>query len=45
MEDEINNQITKYNRNVGCMYRLLKDKQVPKKAKQIILRPMLLFGP
>ena len=37
-----------YSHNVGCMYRLLKDRNVPKKAKQIIhqtiLIPILIFG-
>ena len=39
--------IAKYSQNVGCMYRLLKDRNVPKKAKQIIhqtiVRPTLIF--
>ena len=35
-EEEINNRIAKYSQNVGCMYRLLQDRNVPKKAKQII---------
>ena len=47
-EEEIKNRIAKYSQNVGCMYRLLKDRNVPKKAKQIIhqtiLRPILIFG-
>ena len=34
--------------NVGMMYRLLKDRHVPKKAKLLIhmtiLRPILLYG-
>jgi exonuclease III len=45
---EINKRITKYSQNVGLMYRLLKDKNVPKKVKRIvylgILRPILLYG-
>ena len=48
MEEDINNWITKYSQNIGCMYRMLKDKQVPKKAKQIIhkttLRTIHLIG-
>ena len=40
--------IAKYSQNVGCMYRLLKDRNIQKKAKQIIhqtiLRPILIFG-
>ena len=46
-EEEIKNRIAKYIQNVGCMCRLLKDRNVPKKAKQIIhqtiLRPILIF--
>ena len=46
-EEEIKNRIAKYIQNVGCMNRLLKDRNVPKKAKQIIhqtiLRPILIF--
>ena len=44
---EINQRIKKYSQNVGFLYRLLKDKQVPTKAKKIIhtgiLRPILLY--
>ena len=40
--------IAKYSQNVVCMNRLLKDKNAPKKAKQIIhqtiLRPILILG-
>ena len=47
-EEEIKNSIAKYSQNVGCMNRLLKDRNVPKKAKpiihQTILRPILIFG-
>ena len=47
-EDEIKNRIAKYSQNVGCVYMLRKDRNVPKKAKQIIhqtiLRPILIFG-
>ena len=47
-EEEIKNRITNYSQNVGCMYRLLKDRNVPMEAKQIfhqtILRPILIFG-
>ena len=47
-EVEIKNRIAKYSQNVGCMYRLLKNRKVPKKAKQIIrqtiLRPIVIFG-
>ena len=45
-EEEIKNRI--YSQNVRCMYRLLKDRNVPKKVKQIIhqtiLRHILIFG-
>ena len=45
-EEEIKNRIAKYSQSVGCMYRLLKDRNVPKKAKEIIhqtiLRPILI---
>ena len=47
-EEEIKNRIAKYNQSVGCMYRLLKDRNAPKKANpiihQTILRPILIFG-
>ena len=47
-EENIKNGIAKYRQNVGCMYRLLKDNNVPKKDKHIIhqtiLRPILIFG-
>ena len=47
-QEGIKNRIAKYSQNVGCMYRLLKDRNVPKKAKQIIhqtiLSPILIFG-
>ena len=47
-EEEIKNRLAKYSQNVGCMYKLLKDRNVPKKAKQIIhqtiLRHILIFG-
>ena len=47
-EEEIKNRIAKYCQNMGCMYRLLKDRNVSKKAKQnihqTILIPILIFG-
>ena len=47
-EDDIKNRIANYCQNVGYMYRLTKDKNVPKKAKQIIhqtiFRPIIIFG-
>ena len=47
-EEEIKNRIAKYSQNVRCMYKLLKDRNVLKKAKQIIhqtiLRPIRMFG-
>ena len=46
-EEEIKNRIAKYSQNVGCMNRLLNDRNVPKKDKQIIrqtiVRPILIF--
>ena len=46
-EEEIKSWVAKYSQTVGCMYRLLKDRNVPKKAKQIIhqamLRPIIIF--
>ena len=45
---EINKRISHMSQNVGFLYRLLKDKNVPKKVKRIlyvgILRPILLYG-
>ena len=47
-EEEIKHRIAKYSQNMGCMYRLLKYRNVPKKAKQIIhqtiLRPILILS-
>ena len=46
-EEEIKNRIAKYIQNEGCMNRLLKDRNVPKKDKQIIhqtiVGPVLIF--
>ena len=48
VDEEINGRISKMSQNVIMMYRLLKDRNVPKKAKllihMIILRPILLYG-
>ena len=48
VEEEINGRISKMSQNVGMMYRLSKDRHVPKKAKLLIrmtiLRPILLYG-
>ena len=48
LEEEINRRIAKYSRNAGMMYRLLKDRNVPRKEKpvihNIILMPILLYG-
>ena len=45
---EINNRIKIMAQNIGLLYRLLKDQNVPKKVKKIlhtgILRPTLLYG-
>ena len=49
VNEEINGRISKMNQNVGMMYRLLKDRHVPKKAKLLnlihmtIRRPILLY--
>lgn len=47
-EIEINNRIAKYNRNVGLMYPLLRDPNIPLECKvtiyQSILKPILLYG-
>ena len=47
-ELEIDNRIAKYNRNVGLMYPLMKDKNIPRECKitiyQSILKPILLYG-
>ena len=48
IDEEINGRISQMNQNVGMMYRLLKYRHVPKKAKLLIhmtiLRPILLYG-
>ena len=50
IEEEINRRIVKYSQHVGMMYRLLKDRNVPRKAKLVIyksiglLRTILLYG-
>ena len=48
IDEEINGRISKMSQNVGMMYRLLKDRHVPKRAKLLIhmtiLRPILLCG-
>jgi len=47
-EVEINNRIAKYNSNVGLMYPLSKDKNIPQDYKVTIyltiLKPILLYG-
>jgi len=47
-EVEINNRIAKYNSNIGMLYPLLKDKNIPRECKVIvyksILKPILLYG-
>ena len=46
--EEINRRIAKYSQNVGMMYRLLKVRNVPRKANMVIhntiLKPILLYG-
>ena len=48
MEPEINSRITKYSRNLGVLYPLLRDKNIPRKVKihifNAILKPILLYG-
>ena len=44
-EEEIKNRIAKYSQNVGCRNRLLKDRSVPKKAKQIIHQTIVIVIP
>ena len=47
-EVEINKRIGKYNSNVGMMYHLLRDRNVPRQSKLLvynsILKPILLYG-
>ena len=48
IEEEINRRIAKYSQNVGMMYRLLRDQNVPRKSKLVIhktiLRPIMRYG-
>ena len=46
IDEEINARISKMSQNVGMVYRLLKDRHVPKKLliRMTILRPILLYG-
>ena len=48
IEEEVNNRITKFTKNVNCLYPLLKEKDIPKDVKVLIyttiLRPVLLYG-
>ena len=47
-EVEINNRIAKYNCNVGMVYPLLRDRNIPRRCKiiiyQSILKPILMYG-
>ena len=47
-EIEINSRIAKYNSNVGLMYPLLRDVNIPRECKvtiyYTILKPILLYG-
>ena len=47
-EVEINNRIAKYNSNVGMVYPLLRDRNIPRRCKiiiyQSILKPILMYG-
>ncbi len=48
LEEEINHRISKYFRNGGLMYPLLKERNIPMKVKTTIyttiLRPLLTYG-
>ena len=48
IDEEIHCRISKMSQNVGMMYRLLKDRHMPNKAKLLIhmtiMRPILLYG-
>ena len=48
MEEEVNNRITKFTRNLIALYPLMKEKEIPKDVKVCIyttvLRPVLLYG-
>ena len=48
MEREIDERIAKYSKNVGLLYPLLREKEIPKKVKATIyttiLRPIMLYG-
>ena len=48
IDEEINGSISQMSQHVGMMYRILKDRHLPKKAKLLIhmtiLRPILLYG-
>ena len=45
---EIDNRINKFNKNLGAIYPLIKDRNIPAKCKTIIydtiLRPILIYG-
>ena len=47
-ETEINSRIAKYNKNVGMVYPLLKDRHIQKECKitkyKSILKPILMYG-
>ena len=48
MEEEVNNRIAKFTKNLIALYPLLKEKEIPKDVKvciyTTILRPVLLYG-
>ena len=48
IEEEINNRISKFTKNLNCLYPLMKEKSIPKSVKiciySTILRPVLLYG-
>ena len=43
IEEEINRRISKYSQNVGMMYRLLKDRNVPCQAKAADMKVLRLI--
>ena len=48
MEKEIDVRLTKYSKNVGLLYPLLKEREIPQKVKvtiyKTVLRPILTYG-
>ena len=48
IEADINNRISKYSKNMGFLYPLLREKEIPRQVKthiyKTILQPILLYG-